>query len=381
VIGILLLLLQAVPPPTVPTEVVAPAVETPAPAAVEPWDRSFADGLREIRRLTDDGKTDDAVLVAERLVASNALARRVDDWSARDGWRAQSARALGSIGDSLELLGPPAAIRAEAYFASAVALRTAGDRAPEGEERDLRREQAHLAFESARLLAGPGELRLDATYGQGSLALARAEEIRATIPEISGQPPAPPPPPAATAPGAKPAEPPDPVQLARAAYLAARERFVERLRMSWRDADTQANVELIQRRLRELDAIEKKREEEKKDKEEQEKQEDEKKQDQEQKPDSKPDEKKDGDEKDEPKSEEPPEDPKDPTPEDQPKDEPKPDEAPKEPPKPMDPKDAPKMSKEEMLQLLERLEKIEEVQKELQEKLKRARKVSVEKDW
>lgn len=379
-IEFLLLLVQSVPPPP-PTDVVAPTAAEPVPVAVDPWDRSFADGLREIRRLTDDGKTDDAVLVAERLVASNGLARRVDDWTTRGGWRAHSARTLGSIGDTLELLGAPAAIRAEAYFSSAVALRIAADRAPEGEERDVRREQAHLAFESARLLAGPSELRLDATYDQGSLLLGKAEEIRATIPEISGKQPAPPPPPVAAAPGTEPTPPPDPVQLARAAYLAARERFVERLRMNWRDVDTQANVELIQRRLRQLDEIEKKREQEKKDKEEQEKQEDEKKKDQEQKQDPKPDEKKDGDKKEEPKPEEPKEDPKDPAQDEKKPDEPKPDEAPKDPPQPMDPKDAPKMSKEEMLQLLERLEKIEEIQKELQEKLKRMRKVSVEKDW
>jgi len=379
VIEFLLILCQAVPSAATPGDVVVPAIDAPATVPVEPWDRSFADGLGEVRRLAEDGQTDAAVVVAERLVASNGFSRRVDDGLARGGWRAQSARALGSIADTLDLLGPPGAIRAEAHFARAVALRTAADRAPEGEERDVRRDQAHLAFESARLLAGPSELRLDATYDQGSLALARAEELRATIPEISGKPPAPPPPPVATAPGAQPTTPPDPVQLARAAYLAARERLVERLRMSWRDADTQANVELIQRRLRELDQIEKKREEEKKEKEEQEKKEDEKQKDEKQDP--KPDDKQDGDEKDEPKSEEPQEEPKDPAQDEKPKDEPKPDEAQKDPPKPMDPKDVPKMSKEEEMQLRERLEKIEEIQKALQEKLKRMRKVSVEKDW
>src|SRR5690606_24191728 len=136
----------------------------------------------------------------------------------------------------------------------------------------VRREQACLAFESARLLAGPGALRLDATYDLGSLFLAAGEEQRAKLPEISGQPAQPPPPPPVAAPGgAAPQAPPDPLQLARAAYLAARERLVERLRMDWRDPDTQANVELVQRRLRELDEIERQREQEKKEQEQQQK--------------------------------------------------------------------------------------------------------------
>lgn len=378
-IGILLLLLQAVqtPPAPAPYEVITP----PTRVVVEPWNQSFGDGLRAVRSLVEAGRTDEALQLTDRLLASSGMANRVDEWRTAPGWRAPAARALGSVGDRLHLLGAPPDVRAEAHQARGVVSRIAADRAADEEVRDKLRDQARVDFQQARVLAGPGHLRLDATYSEGSIELARAEQIRKTIPEISGQPAAPAAAPAATAPGENPAEPPDPLQLARAAYRTARGSFVERLRMDWRDADTQANVELIQRRLRELDEIEKKREQDKKDKEEQEKQEDEKKKDQEQKPDSKPDDEKDGDKKDESKPEQPKEDPKDPAQDDKPKEEPKPDEAPKEPPKPMDPKDVPKMSKEEMLQLLERLEKIEEVQKELQEKLKRARKVSVEKDW
>ena len=54
---------------------------------------------------------------------------------------------------------------------------------------------------------------------------------------------------------------PDPLQTARAAYLAAKEPLIERLRADWRDEDTRANLELIQRRLAELDEIERRREE------------------------------------------------------------------------------------------------------------------------
>jgi hypothetical protein len=393
VIALALLLVQSTPAPAA-----QPSVPAQAPAAVAaaepqppvaPWDRSFREGLVEIRRLGESGATDEAVAIAERLAVPNAYARKAEDLVRADGWRARVGRALASVGDQLDLLGPPPAVRAEAQFARGVALMVGADRAQPGEERAVRREQARLAFESARLLAGPGELRLDATYDQGLLALQTGEEERAQIPEISGQQPAPPPaPPPTAAPGAKPEPPPDPLALARAAYLAARERFVGRLQMDWRDSDTQANVELIQRRLRELDEIERKREEEKKKQEEQQKQ-DEQKQDDKKDPsqDQKKDDSKDQTKPDEPKEKEPGEDPK---PDE--KQEPKPDEQkpdPKDteqekdakPPGALDPKDYPKMSKEEMVQLLERLQQIEDLQKDLQEKLKRMRKVSVEKDW
>jgi hypothetical protein len=57
-------------------------------------------------------------------------------------------------------------------------------------------------------------------------------------------------------------EAPDPLGLARAAYLAAREHLIERLRADWRDKDARANVELIQKRLHRLDDIEEERKQE-----------------------------------------------------------------------------------------------------------------------
>ncbi len=395
-IAIALLLLQSATPAPTPSSADMPpphaeSVDSTEPAVVA-WDRPYRDVLIEVRRLAESGAIDEAASIAERLVATNAYARRVEDLVRADGWRARLGRGLESLGDRLDLMGPPPAIRAEAHFARGVALTMGVDRANDEEGRDKRREVARSAFESARLLAGPSGLRLDATYDQGLLAFGAGEEQRAKIPEISGQP-APPPmaPPAAAAPGAKTPEPPDPLQLARAAYLAARERFVERLQLDWRDADTQASVELIQRRLRELDEIEQKREEEKK-KQEQEQQDQEKKDEQDQKDSSKDkdkqkDDSQDQQEPDEPKPQDPEQDPKtDEQKQDEPKpDEPKPDEAqdPKDAqqPEPVDPKDQPKMSKEEELQLRERLKRIDEIQQELEEKLKRLRKVSVEKDW
>ncbi len=375
----LFLLLQvpgSVPLPANSAPPVADAADTPAVEAprVEPWEGSYADGLREIRRLAEAGETDAAVLIAERLIAPGSIARQVEDLTRAEGWRPRVGRALESVADRLELLGPPPAVRAEAQFARGVALDLAARAAQDEAERALRREQARLAFESARLLAGPGALRLDATYAQGWIALAAAEEQRAKIPEISGQPVPPP----AAAPVPDPAgapKPPDALALARAAYLGARERFIERLRLAWRDPDTQANVELIQRRLRELDEIEQKR------KQEQEQQKQDEKQDpkQDEKQDPNQDKSKDPQKSEEPKPQDPGEDKQEPDPkESEPKPDPK-DE--KTEPKPADAQNVQAMSKEEMMQLLERLERIEEVQRELQEKLKRMRRAAVEKDW
>jgi len=120
-------------------------------------------------------------------------------------------------------------------------------------------------FESSRALAGAGELRLAATYDAGTSELLRGDLWRAEIPEVAqaqGQqvasPPAPAPPatspPGAAGPDAP--QPPDPLAEARTAYQAAKEGLLNRLRADWRDGDTRANLELIQRRLRELDEIE-----------------------------------------------------------------------------------------------------------------------------
>ena len=137
-------------------------------------------------------------------------------------------------------------------------------------------------FESARALAGPSHLRLDATYDLGGVFLYEGEHWRAQLPEIQAQSGAPqsgslgPAAPMAPLPGmAAPggADEEDPLPKARAAYQSAREHLVERLRADWRDADTRANLELIQRRLAELDEIERQREEQRQEQENQEPQE------------------------------------------------------------------------------------------------------------
>lgn len=131
-------------------------------------------------------------------------------------------------------------------------------------------------FESSRALAGPGELRLSATYDLGTSALMRAELWRLEIPEIAQaggqQVPAAPqamaPLPGAPGSAGSPEEAaPDPLEEARSAFLQAKAHLILRLRSDWRDSDTRANLEWIQRRLRELQEIEEQRKQEEQEKE------------------------------------------------------------------------------------------------------------------
>jgi len=116
-------------------------------------------------------------------------------------------------------------------------------------------EPAASALREARAQAGPGELRWDSTYNLGVLHLVQGERFRAQIPELSGAAPGPSPLPEDAE------EAPDPLESAREHYLKARDWFVERLILDWRDPDTRANTELVQRRLRELDELEMQRQE------------------------------------------------------------------------------------------------------------------------
>jgi hypothetical protein len=249
------------------------------------------------------------------------------------------------------------------------------------------REPARECFERSRA-DGASELRLSSMYNLGSLALEQGEEWYHKLPEVSGKPAAPaPPPPTAAVQGQPPG--PDPLAEARKSYLAARERFVERLRAQWNDADTRADVELVQRRLKRLDEIEKKRKEEQQ-KKEQQKQQDPKdpKSDQDKSnPKDKPDPDKQQDPKDKDKQDQQPQDPQD-------KDKQKQDPQKPEPPKPEDPAqngeqdkppqpDAqqPQLSKEELTRLLDKLQQLEDQAAKLRAQIHKARRVAVKKDW
>jgi hypothetical protein len=369
----------------------AASVEPPAPSApvFEPYDGSLAQGLDEVRALSDAGKLEEAYALCGRLLAPT----RFDAWRERQvaepGVVKRVVEAATPAFDWLGVSGLFPEERAAVHYAEGIVASTAGDRA-----------HAEPVFQSARSLAGPGELRLASIYNLGVNALLDGEEQRAKIPEIQGgqaAPQAAPPAAAPGAPGAPGAPPaPDPLDLARAAYLRAKTHFIERVRAAWDDADTRANIELVQRRLKELDEIQKKREEQKK-KDEQEKQDekdqkdkDEKKNPSDQKKDDeKEQQKKDDDsEKKDPNSEEKSENEKKdkeepPKPEDAEKKDEKPEDQKAEEQKPQPSEETLEklLTKEEMMRLLDVLKQHEEEYEKLKAQMRQARRAKVKKDW
>ncbi|MFN0007697.1 MAG: hypothetical protein ACKVXR_07300 [Planctomycetota bacterium] len=342
--------------------------DPPAPA-VEPWTGSLAEGLAQVKRLSESGGTAEALALTEQLLVPTRSAKWREDATARPGWRRTAVETAGPLLAAFGVASLSDAERATIHHARGVLLA--------GSE-DGQRLAAVEAFERARSLAGPGELRLDATYDAAWTWLAEGEAHRAKIPEISGAAPTPAAP--AGPPGAEPPAP-DPLFLARTAYLQARERFVDRLKLAASDADTRANLELTQRRLRELSEIEKKREEEKK-KQEQEQKDQQKKDEQDPNQDeqSKDEEKKDSEKKpdEQPKPDE--EKPDEQKPEDPKEDEQKPDEPEKDAePKPA--KEEQQLTREEVMRLLDILKSREEEGKKLLEQLRAAQRVRVKKDW
>ena len=261
--------------------------------------------------------------------------------------------------------------RAAAWFTVAVARHRA-------EEPQL----ALDAFLSARDLGGPGRTRLAAMYDIGTLLLEQAERVRATIPEVSGQTGQQAHPSAPGAPGAPDAEEaPDPLETARAGYLGARAALLDRLRTEIADADTRANLELVVRRLRELDEIERQREEQEQEQEEQ--------QDQEQSEDSE-DESQSEESEDSEDQQEQPQDGEDQESEEEPspeEEQPPPEEEPgegesEEQPAPEEQEQEQElMSPEEIQRLMDRLREIEEQARAVQAMLRRKEQVPVEKDW
>jgi len=166
------------------------------------------------------------------------------------------------LGESLDLREWQ---RAEVQYAHGVLLSARHEAPPDPLTPPPDILEAAPPFDSARALAGPTALRLDATYNLGVVFLLEGERLRKTIPELAQQTgprsanvPVPAPAPALP-PGSDPSS--DPLQRARTAYDTAKEHLIERLKADWRDEDTRANLELIQRRLHELDQIEKQREE------------------------------------------------------------------------------------------------------------------------
>ncbi len=126
-----------------------------------------------------------------------------------------------------------------------------GGVAPEDIEESEQR--ALEALQQARLLAGPGELRLAALYDAGTLQLYSAErEFRAVVDADLLAQSAGPQMPGAGAPA--PDELPDLEALAER-FRVARGPLVEHLRTGSAPKDVRANLEWIQRRLRDLERM------------------------------------------------------------------------------------------------------------------------------
>jgi hypothetical protein len=220
------------------------ATEQPA---TTPWQGTFSEGVDRIRAQAGAEEWDAALSTCDQLLAPDTYERLRG--SSDGGPTTLVDRVLSPLDGALQSLGVERlspADRALVHYQRGLILVNKGDLAGALEDLGL-----------ARSSGGAGAVRRDAVYALGTLNLMVGEVLRQQIPEISGAPPTPPSPPA----GGQGEEAPDPIVVARTAYSQARAHLIERLRLDWRDGDSRANMELVQRRLRELDAIERQREE------------------------------------------------------------------------------------------------------------------------
>jgi hypothetical protein len=242
-------------------------------------------------------------------------------------------------------------------------------------------EGAMADLRAAAGAAGPGEVRRSALYAAGTARLLRAEVLRCAVPEIAAALGLP-------EPQAAPDEAgPDALEIARAAYQSARADLLERLRVDARHEDTRANLELVTRRLRELERLQQEREQQ-----EQQQQQQPQEQQEQQDPQQK---------EQQPQEQQP--DPQDQPPQDtqqgqqdEPQDEPEespaePEEAPAPPeeqaqePQPQEAQEGQVeervLSREEVQRLLDQLAEIEEEGRAVRERLRERRRKPVDKDW
>jgi hypothetical protein len=346
---------QSVPPTT---DTIATSEEAAAPS-LEPWPGGLPGGLDELARRIAAGDHAGVRELVRRLEAPDALGLRRAEWLAAGGWRASALRVVDPAIEQLRLRPPSAALAGELALVDGVAA--------------LRLEQfeaAQAAFLVARA-EGRGATRLEAIDALADRDLAMAEALR---PGQDGAPPAAATPlaptPSATnttapkAPSAGSSASEDPIAKARAAYLVARARLVERLRLDRHDADARANLELVQRRLEELRRLEDQRREEERKQQEQQQQEQQQEQRQDQQ-DQQPDQRQQEQQQ---------------SPKDQQQDQ-------QQAPEGSDQKDeqqpqpAAAMSKEEAQKLLDKLKELEEKGEELRATLLRAQRQKVDKDW
>ena len=216
-----------------------------------PWDGTLRSGVQAMSEEAEGGRIEAALEIADRMLAPGRTARLRERLNRVT--RGVSESVLSPVTSALDLVGVSAlrpVDRAEIEYARAAALLAGAARGDDDAPGLLQR--ADAALERARG-AAPGEVRASAVYNQGTLDLLAAESVRATIPEIAGAgaagPTAPPDP---NAPADEDA--PDPLEVARGFYLMARAHLVEYL-TEQNGADAAANVELVIRRLAELDEI------------------------------------------------------------------------------------------------------------------------------
>lgn len=276
--------------------------------------------------------------------------------------------------------------RAEVQYALGVVLAARNDLPPDPLNPPPDVLEAAPPFESARALAGPTPLREDATYNLGGVFLREGERLRLTLPEV-GNAGAQGLPAAAPAPAALPGdEAADPLERARANYLTAKEHLLERLRADWRDADTRANLELIQRRLAELDRIQEEREQQQEQEQEQDEQGeegegeegDEQESDEDSEGEQSEEDPSESDSEGDPEQQEPQGGP----PEEQETQETQPPEEGGEAqtPESSEPQER-LLTREEVMRLLDRLGELEEQREELEAALRQSQRVPVPRDW
>ena len=242
---------------------------------------------------------------------------------------------------------------------------------------------AESDFEAAAAGFGPGEERLASMAARFVTRLEAAEERRAELMAPPAQP-APGAPPSAT-----PEQPEDPLAELRALYRRARAAGLERLELDWRDPDTRANLELITRRLRELDRIEEQQQEQEQEQEESDEGEE---SDEPQEGDEEQEEQDEGDQdQEQPQDQEDPQEPGDESEPEEREPEPQQPEEPAEPEEqdeqPSQPEELeplgppPELSKEELQRLMQRLEELEDAQEALQRRIQGGQSAPVERDW
>ncbi|MDP6518573.1 MAG: hypothetical protein QF411_01630 [Planctomycetota bacterium] len=395
-------------------------VPTTAPCqgnSASPWVPTAASGSVDARLaraevLLRQGLADEALVLCREdpmeeaaAEAPPARASTYESWRAGEPWRASAARLTGGLWQPLAVARPlDERSRARLAYGRGICLgsgasggpgssATPGSNAAPGsagapgspggqgaassaagaaEASPLAR--AVEAFGTSRALAGPGALRLDAVENLAHLSFAAGEYWRAQIPELSAGGQAAASGPAHSASGGTEPEV-DPLEAARGAYLTGREWLIERLRLvpyaERRTAQIRVLTELTLRRLRELEEIEREREESE---DQQEGEDGEEGEEGEQNSDQEP---QAGDEQDGESGEEQQEE----EPEGEAEDEEQQSAGDEE--QGEDAQEAPEqvMTKEEVMRLLQALEQIEAEGEELQERLRRVRRVPGDKDW